>query len=172
MVVERGQSAVPPTWKKGHLQNSADSKSCCASARPKRSVAEAVRYGFVTLPADLANALIIGLILAGLINTLLPTDLLTGSLSSGPLASLIATAISLPLYVSATASTPMVYALIAAGLSPGRGLFNHRPGDQHGHNCDGLENAGALCHWHLSGQPIANILAGLMTVQLGSWGRD
>lgn len=97
-------------------------KTTCASARPKRSVAEAVRYGFVTLPADLANALIIGPISAGLITTLLPTDLLTGSLSSGPLAFLIATAISLPLYVCATASIPMAYALIAAGLSPGAAL--------------------------------------------------
>mgnify|MGYP005845585623 CR=1 FL=1 len=98
------------------------SGSCCSKKRSERSVAEAARYGFVTLPADLANALIVGLILAGLITTLLPSDLLTGSLSSGPLAFLLATAISVPLYVCATASIPMAYALLAAGLSPGAAL--------------------------------------------------
>ena len=99
-------------------------QDCCASKKPaeKRSPMEAARYGFITLPADLANALIIGLLLAGLITTLLPEDLLSGSLSTGPLAFLLATAISLPLYVCATASIPMAYALLAAGLSPGAAL--------------------------------------------------
>ena len=98
--------------------------SCCApqESAPKRSPREALRYGFVTLPADLANALILGLVLAGLITTLMPDDLLTGSLSTGPLAFLLATAISLPLYVCATASIPMAFALLAAGLSPGAAL--------------------------------------------------
>ena len=96
---------------------------CCASQpASKRGPIEALRYGFVTLPADLATALVIGLLLAGLITTLLPIDLLNGSLSSGPLAFLLATAISLPLYVCATASIPMAYALLSAGLSPGAAL--------------------------------------------------
>lgn len=99
-------------------------ESCCASkeSAPKRSAKEALRYGFVTLPADLGNALILGLVLAGLVTTLMPDDLLTGSLSTGPLAFLLATAISLPLYVCATASIPMAFALLAAGLSPGAAL--------------------------------------------------
>jgi uncharacterized membrane protein YraQ (UPF0718 family) len=96
-------------------------QSCC-SEHPKPTAIEAARYGFVTLPADLASALLVGLLLAGLITTLMPNDLLTGSFSSGPLAFLLATAISLPLYVCATASIPMAYALMAAGLSPGAAL--------------------------------------------------
>lgn len=109
---------APPSPKNGEPQ------SCCASkdSAPKRSPREALRYGFVTLPADLANALILGLVLAGLVTTLMPDDLLTGSLSTGPLAFLLATAISLPLYVCATASIPMAFALLAAGLSPGAAL--------------------------------------------------
>jgi len=96
---------------------------CCASRSvPERGPIEALRYGFVTLPADLATTLTIGLLLAGLITTLLPSDLLSGALSSGPLAFILATAISLPLYVCATASIPMAYALLAAGLSPGAAL--------------------------------------------------
>jgi len=96
--------------------------SCCSITKPKRSPLEAIRYGFITLPAELGQALLFGLILAGLITTLLPSDFLTGTLSSGPLAFLLATAISLPLYVCATASIPMAYALMAAGLSPGAAL--------------------------------------------------
>ncbi|MDQ8195907.1 SO_0444 family Cu/Zn efflux transporter [Coraliomargarita sp. SDUM461004] len=99
-------------------------KSCCASKQTNHTnkPVAALRYAFVTLPSDLASALILGLLLAGLITTLMPTDLLSGSLSSGPLAFLLATAISLPLYVCATASIPMAYALMAAGLSPGAAL--------------------------------------------------
>lgn len=97
--------------------------ACCTNkAVPKRRPLEALRYGFVTLPADLATALIAGLILAGLITSFMPGDLLSGALSKGPLAFLLATAISLPLYVCATASIPMAYALLAAGLSPGAAL--------------------------------------------------
>lgn len=96
--------------------------SCCSSKKEKRGWRECLHYGFITLPTDLAGALIVGLVLAGLITTLLPGDMLHGSLSSGPLAFLFATIISLPLYVCATGSIPMAYALIAAGLSPGAAL--------------------------------------------------
>ncbi len=100
-------------------------KSCCSSGPQKqvRSLSEALRYGFIALPSDLSTSLIVGLVLAGLITTLMPTDLIHGAFSSGPLAFLLATAISLPLYVCATASIPMAYALMAAGLSPGAALI-------------------------------------------------
>jgi uncharacterized membrane protein YraQ (UPF0718 family) len=106
-------------------------KPCCATQQANTSATEtgpgnrslqALHYGFISLPADLAKALLLGLLLAGLITTLMPEDLLTGSLSSGWLAFVLATAISLPLYVCATASIPMAYALMAAGLSPGAAL--------------------------------------------------
>ena len=93
------------------------------SALPKRSVYDACHYGFIKLPADFAVALLIGLALAGLITTVLPQDLISGSFSTGPLAFLLATIISLPLYICATASIPMAYALMAAGLSPGAALI-------------------------------------------------
>lgn len=90
---------------------------------PKRSLGDSLRYGLITLPADLAKALIIGLVLAGLITTLLPENWISGNWSTGPLAFLLATLISLPLYVCATASIPMAYALMAAGISPGAALI-------------------------------------------------
>ena len=92
------------------------------SPQPSR-LSTALRYGFINLPADLAVALLVGLTLAGLITTLLPPDLISGPISTGPLAFLLATVISLPLYICATASIPMAYALMAAGLSPGAALI-------------------------------------------------
>lgn len=93
-----------------------------SNPQPSR-LSTALRYGFVNLPADLAVALLVGLTLAGLITTLLPPDLISGHFSTGPLAFLLATVISLPLYICATASIPMAYALMAAGLSPGAALI-------------------------------------------------
>jgi uncharacterized membrane protein YraQ (UPF0718 family) len=101
----------------------AATSNCCASSPARPGLGKGLRYGFVNLPADLAVAITIGLILAGLITTLLPADLISGSFSSGPLAFLLVTLISLPLYVCATASIPMAYALMAAGLSPGAALI-------------------------------------------------
>lgn len=99
-------------------------KSACNMSAPRKQYwSSALRDGFVNLPADLASALLIGLILAGLIATLLPPDLISGSLSAGPFAFLLATVISLPLYICATASIPMAYALMVAGLSPGAVLI-------------------------------------------------
>lgn len=120
------QNTAPVNLQEKPLMAAAPAKSkkpcCCSQNEAKRSPMEGLRYAFITLPSDLASALILGLVLAGLITTLLPTDLLSGSFSTGPLAFLLATAISLPLYVCATASIPMAYALIAAGLSPGAAL--------------------------------------------------
>lgn len=99
-------------------------KPCCAHGAqpPAGRLREALRYGFIALPTDLAKALSVGLLLAGLLTTLLPEDLIQGAFSSGALSFLLATVISLPLYVCATASIPMAYALLAAGLSPGAAL--------------------------------------------------
>lgn len=85
----------------------------------KRSLMQALRYGFITLPADLANSLSAGLLLSGLIVTVMPENILTGPLSIGTSSFLLATIISIPLYVCATGSIPMAYALIVTGLSPG-----------------------------------------------------
>lgn len=96
--------------------------NCCSAVQQRPDLKGSLHYGFVKLPSELALALIAGLVLAGLVATLLPSDLFEGSLSSGPAAFLIATLAGLPLYICATASIPMAYALIVAGLSPGAAL--------------------------------------------------
>ena len=96
---------------------------CCQKKADKRTLLQGLRYGLVTLPADLARTLLLALLVAGLIATLLPTGWLENhAFSHGFAAFTFATLISLPLYVCATASIPMAYALVAGGLSPGAAL--------------------------------------------------
>lgn len=89
---------------------------------PKRTAKDAWHYGTITLPSDLGIALLTGLLLAGLITTLMPEGFLSGSIGAGLTSFVVATLISLPLYVCSTGSIPMAYALMTAGLSPGAAL--------------------------------------------------
>ncbi len=117
------RSSPPSQFSSLQPQPSLSGLSPQPSSLPKRRLSDALRYGFINLPADLAVALLVGLALAGLMTTLLPAGLISGGFSTGPLAFFLATAISLPLYICATASIPMAYALMAAGLSPGAALI-------------------------------------------------
>lgn len=103
--------------------------SCCAPAgRDERTPwwRDALRFTFVTLPADLAGWMTLGLALSALVVVLIPPGWIDQHLQSGTLgpiaAKLLALVVGIPLYVCATASTPLVAALMAAGLSPGAGL--------------------------------------------------
>jgi len=83
---------------------------------------EAVRYGFGTMFEDLAHWLVLGFVLAGLVSALFPPNLLERYVGSGPWSMLLMLAVGLPMYVCATASTPVAAVLIAKGLSPGAAL--------------------------------------------------
>ena len=84
-----------------------------------RKLAEGFEFGLVTLPRDLAGALIVGLLIAGVISSLVPADFFEG-FPGGLVGSYVAlTVISLPLYVCSTGSIPMAYSFLQAGLSPG-----------------------------------------------------
>jgi uncharacterized membrane protein YraQ (UPF0718 family) len=85
-------------------------------------LAEGIRYGFIDLVDDTAGLLFAGFLLAGLIAAALPGDALS-ALGPGAASSyLTAFVISLPMYVCASSSTPLAFALIEKGLSPGAAL--------------------------------------------------
>lgn len=84
-------------------------------------VREAARYGLVDMFVDLGHLLVIGFVLGGLISTLVPQSMLE-RVGSGPLALIVMAFAGLPMYVCATAATPLAAALIAKGLSPGAAL--------------------------------------------------
>ena len=94
----------------------------CDDEHSPRTVVEALRYGLVTLPGDIAKPLIIGVIIAGLIAALTPRDLLAPYIGGGMLAMVIMTVVGIPLYVCATASIPVAVSFIHLGASPGAAL--------------------------------------------------
>ena len=63
-----------------------------------------------------------GVVLAGLIGALLPQGVLSARYGQGFLPMLVMLGVAIPLYVCATASTPIAAALALKGLSPGAAL--------------------------------------------------
>jgi uncharacterized membrane protein YraQ (UPF0718 family)/regulator of protease activity HflC (stomatin/prohibitin superfamily) len=83
----------------------------------------ALRYAFGTLLDDLAPWLVLGFVFAGLIVVLVPDDFFRdGTLFSGWTAMLVMLVVGLPLYICASATTPVAAALMAKGLDPGAAL--------------------------------------------------
>ena len=79
-------------------------------------------YALFELWEDIAPWFLLGLLLAGVITTLIPSELMTKHLGGGLPAMLIMLAVGIPLYICATASTPIAAALILKGVSPGAAL--------------------------------------------------
>ncbi|PKG83473.1 permease [Colwellia sp. 75C3] len=105
-------------------------KSCCASkkALPTKTentfvskTKQGVYYASTKLIDDIIIWLFIGLIFASLVRTFLPEEFLL-SYGSGLPAMLLMIVISIPMYICATASTPIAAGFILAGLSPGTAL--------------------------------------------------
>jgi hypothetical protein len=70
----------------------------------------------------MASWFLIGLLLAGLITSMVPEAWFSSYLGGGLGAMLIMLAVGIPLYICATASTPIAAALILKGVSPGAAL--------------------------------------------------
>ena len=81
-----------------------------------------IKFALTDFWEDLAGWFFIGLIIAGTITALLPDDIFNRYLGAGLPAMLIMLAIAIPLYICATASTPIAAALILKGVSPGAAL--------------------------------------------------
>ncbi len=102
-----------------------DEHACCAETaagetRPReRFLGRAMRFAFVDLLDDLAAALIAGILLSGAIEALLPDDFFASSPLRGFPAMLVMLLVGIPVYVCASASTPIAASLILKGLSPG-----------------------------------------------------
>lgn len=109
------------TLEKGACCDSDGCGDSCAPSEHPRFV-DALRYGLVTLPRDIGKALIFGVAISGLIATVVAPHALESYLGSGLWPMIAAMAIGIPLYVCATASTPIALGLIHAGLSPGAAL--------------------------------------------------
>lgn len=82
---------------------------------------QGLNYAFADLLDDISRWVVAGLLLAGLLITLLPPEFLSGL--SGAFWPLVLMAIvGIPLYICATAATPIAAGLLLAGMSPGMAL--------------------------------------------------
>ncbi|MFH2124356.1 MAG: SO_0444 family Cu/Zn efflux transporter [Pseudomonadota bacterium] len=85
-------------------------------------IMDGFRYALLDVWGDIAHWFFAGLLIAGLIMVVIPDELLTRWLDGGFSSMLVMLIIGIPLYICATASTPVAAALILKGVSPGTAL--------------------------------------------------
>ena len=107
----------------------AESK-CCHSPKQHKAEAEprlrekllaAVQYGYGRMISDTAKWLVIGLVAAAVITALVPQSFFL-QWGDGLLAMIVMVIVGLPMYICATASTPVAAGFLFAGVSPGAAL--------------------------------------------------
>lgn len=81
-----------------------------------------LRYGFVEVADDILFALLVGVALGGLIFLAIPSDLMSYEHARW-LSYPVMVLVGIPLYICASASTPIAAALVAKGFSPGAALI-------------------------------------------------
>jgi uncharacterized membrane protein YraQ (UPF0718 family) len=81
-----------------------------------------LRAAITDIWGDLAGWFFVGIGVAACITVLLPDDLITRHLGGGIESMLLMLVVGIPMYICATASTPIAAALILKGVSPGTAL--------------------------------------------------
>ena len=84
-------------------------------------VRHVLRYGFVEIADDILFALLVGIALGGILYLAIPGDLMAHEYARW-LSYPVMVLIGIPLYICASASTPIAAALVAKGVSPGAAL--------------------------------------------------
>ncbi|MDY6851365.1 MAG: SO_0444 family Cu/Zn efflux transporter [Thermodesulfobacteriota bacterium] len=104
-----------------------DGKSCSPEEHGKHhtfgeKIKAGLKYAFTEVWNDLAAWFLVGIILAGLITVLIPSEVIGQYFGGGLPSMLLMLAMGIPLYICATASTPIAASLILKGVSPGAAL--------------------------------------------------
>ncbi len=100
---------------------------CCAahaaaaSGTPSVGL-RALRYGFVTLPRDMAKPLLLGVLVSGVVSGLVPEGFFAGRLPPGIASYALALVVGIPLYVCSASSVPIAATFIHMGVSPGAAM--------------------------------------------------
>ncbi len=95
-------------------------QSC--SVENRRSLLSFFTYIQNELFGSIANSLLVGLVLAGLISWLVPADFFQENLSNNFTSMLLMAVVGIPLYVCSASSTPIAASLVFKGISPGAAL--------------------------------------------------
>ena len=94
---------------------------CCEPSH-QSTIKRILNYSFITLPKDIIKPLMVGIIIAALINIYLPITIIDDFVGQGFLSMIIMIVIGLPLYVCATASIPIALAMMGKGITLGAAL--------------------------------------------------
>jgi uncharacterized membrane protein YraQ (UPF0718 family) len=100
--------------------------SCCSSSQQNEPETESllnkiingVSYAFTDLLDNIILWLVIGMVFAALVQTFVPSDMLI-KYGTGWIGMLVMLVVGIPMYVCATASTPLAAGFLMAGISPG-----------------------------------------------------
>ncbi len=97
--------------------------TCCNSSPSHyERTMSSFSFAFKDLLADIGLLLILGFIIAGTITYFVPEGFIEKNLGAGMFPMIIMLIVGIPVYVCATASTPIVAALAMKGLSPGAAI--------------------------------------------------
>jgi len=118
---------------------------------------EIFRYGFLTIPTDVAKPLMLGILIAGIISALVPNDFFASKLGTGLMPMLVMMLIGIPMYVCSTASIPIAAALIMKGISPGAAFVFLITGAA-------TNAAGIITIWKVLGKSVAVIYVSTVIV--------
>jgi uncharacterized membrane protein YraQ (UPF0718 family)/copper chaperone CopZ len=106
----------------GHGDSAPEAESASEAAQGRRGLRDMLAHG-IDIIRSIWHWLLIGVLVSAAIEVLVPETVFARLSAWGSLpAAFAALAISLPLYVCATASVPIAAALVAAGLPPGAAL--------------------------------------------------
>lgn len=121
-------TAVQPSCCSDTQPPAKDKQQCCESSQDIAAelqgtsitgrILKGVHFAAIDLVRDTTVWLLVGLFFAALVQTYVPTDFLV-RWGDGILAMLVMVIISVPMYICATASTPIAAGLLLAGISPG-----------------------------------------------------
>lgn len=88
----------------------------------KNRIISILTYSFIDLPKEIGVEILVGIILAAVVASFSPIGILIKRYLGGFYGYLFALIFGLLMYICATASVPLVYALILQGLNTGAGL--------------------------------------------------
>jgi uncharacterized protein len=99
----------------------------CESARKQKApllsrIVDGSRYAFGDLLRDIGGWLLLGVLIAGLVATLVPDGFFAMLFEYQAASLVLMLLVGIPLYMCASASTPIAAALVLKGLSPGAAL--------------------------------------------------
>ncbi len=124
-----------------------------------------IYYAFTRLLDDIVLWLVVGMLFAAASKTFIPTDFLA-QWGQGIPAMLVMIAAGIPMYICATASTPVAAGLLMAGVSPGVALVLLLTGPATNISTLGIisKELGKRSMWlYLTGVVVTAIVAGLVT---------